>query len=297
LSPDASAPMYSPLRHYSAYAKVNLGLRVLGRREDGYHELETIFQEISVRDVLTIAVQPEGITIGCSDPVIPVDEGNLAWRAADLLRRSAGIGLGCNIQIKKNIPTGAGLGGGSSDAAATLKALNREWGLHWPLERLLPLAAELGSDVPFFLRGGCALGRGRGEILQPLAIPQGWWGVLVYPNLTISTRWVYENANFDLTKSLKNSKFYSLTGFADKLSDWDIHLVNDLEPVVFNKYPYLKKLVDGFKRAGAFYARMSGSGSAIFGLFLDKSDALSALAGTESSHTTFLFHPVAGPAL
>ncbi|HOZ22767.1 MAG TPA: 4-(cytidine 5'-diphospho)-2-C-methyl-D-erythritol kinase [bacterium] len=288
--------MYSPLRHYSAYAKINLGLRILGRREDGYHELETIFQEISVRDVLTIAVQQSGITIGCSDPAIPVDERNLAWRAAALLQKSAGVELGCNIQIKKNIPTGAGLGGGSSDAAATLKALNREWELDWPLERLQPLAAELGSDVPFFLRGGCALGRGRGELLQPLTLPQGWWGVLVWPNLMISTRWVYENTNFDLTKSLKNSKFYSLTSFADSLSDWDLYLVNDLEPVVFNTYPHLKKLVEGFKRAGAFYAHMSGSGSAVFGLFLDKSDALSALAGTESSYTTFLFHPVAGSA-
>lgn len=281
------------LRHYSAYAKINLGLRILGRRADGYHELETIFQQISVRDVLTIATQPGGIVVGCSDSALPVDRENLAGRAAELLRRHAGITRGCNIQIQKNIPVGAGLGGGSSDAATALMALNQIWEIDWPRERLEPLAAELGSDVPFFLRGGCALGRGRGEHLEPLEIPQGWWGVLVYPNLAISTRWVYESANFSLTKSLKNSKFYSLTGFADRLSDWDLHLANDLEPVVFNKYPHLQGLVEGFKRGGAFYARMSGSGSAIFGLFLDKSDALSALAATTREYTTFLFHPVA----
>ncbi|HNW59322.1 MAG TPA: 4-(cytidine 5'-diphospho)-2-C-methyl-D-erythritol kinase [bacterium] len=285
--------MSSSLRHYSAYAKINLGLRILGRREDGYHELETIFQQISVRDVLTVAAQPDGIVVGCSDPAIPVDEGNLAWRAAALLRQRAGVTRGCNIQIQKNIPVGAGLGGGSSDAATTLMALNRIWELHWPLPQLMPLAAELGSDVPFFLLGGSALGRGRGEILTPLQIPQEWWGVLLYPNLPISTRWVYENATFNLTKSLKNSKFYSLTSFAERLSDWDLHLANDLEPVVFNRYPHLMELVEGFRRKGAFYARMSGSGSALFGLFLDKSDALNALAGTRQEHTTFLFHPIA----
>jgi 4-diphosphocytidyl-2-C-methyl-D-erythritol kinase len=284
------------LRHYSAYAKINLGLRILGRRADGYHELETIFQEISVRDVLTIMVQPGGIIVGCSDPAIPADESNLVWRAAALLRQRAGVDQGCIIQIKKNIPVGAGLGGGSSDAAATLKALNREWGVDWPVTRLEPLAAELGSDVPFFLYGGCALGRGRGEILEPLQIPTGWWGVLIYPNLTISTRWVYENATFDLTKSLKNSKFYGLTSYAVRLSDWNNHLSNDLEPVVFNRYPHLRELVEGFKRSGAFYAHMSGSGSAVFGLFLDKSDALSALAQTDGSYRTFLFHPIAASA-
>ncbi|HOT96803.1 MAG TPA: 4-(cytidine 5'-diphospho)-2-C-methyl-D-erythritol kinase [bacterium] len=282
-----------PLRHYSAYAKINLGLRILGRRADGYHEVETIYQQISVRDVLSIAAQPSGIVVGCTDPTLPVDGENLAGRAAALLRQHAGVAQGCNIQIQKNIPVGAGLGGGSSDAATALVALNQIWEIGWPLERLAPLAAELGSDVPFFLRGGCALGRGRGEILEPLQLPQGWWGVLVYPNLVISTHWVYENANFSLTKSLKNSKFYSLTGFADRLSEWDLHLANDLEPVVFNRYPHLKELVEGFRRAGAFYAHMSGSGSAIFGLFLDKSDALSALAGTTQGYTTFLFHPIA----
>lgn len=289
--------MNHTLRHYSAYAKINLGLRILGKRPDGYHELETLFQEISVRDVLTIARQPVGITVGCSDPQIPVDEGNLAWRAAALLQRVAGISDGCNIQIKKNIPVGAGLGGGSSDAAAALKALNAIWELHWPADRLLELAAELGSDVPFFIRGGSQLGRGRGERLTPMTLPLGYWGVLIYPNLPVSTKWAYENATFDLTKTNKNSKFYSLTSSVDTISDWEAHLVNDLEPVVFNKYPHLQQITGRLKRAGAFYARMSGSGSSLFGLFDDKSDALSALASTEHGYTTFLFHPVAGSPL
>jgi 4-diphosphocytidyl-2-C-methyl-D-erythritol kinase len=289
--------MSFPLRHYSAYAKINLGLHILGVREDGYHELETIFQEISVRDVITVAAQRSGIVVGCSNPAIPTDESNLAWRAAALMQKKAGISSGCIIQIKKNIPAGAGLGGGSSDAATTLKALNEIWGIDWPLHELLPLAAELGSDVPFFIRGGTALGRGRGEMLEPLTIPRAYWGVLIYPNLSISTKWVYENATFDLTKSLKNSKFYSLTSFVDALSDWDIRLTNDLEPVVFNKYPHLKQLAERFKQAGAFYAHMSGSGSAVFGLFLDKSTALSALTATDSTYTSFLFHPIAGSAL
>ncbi len=279
-------------RSSSAYAKINIGLALLGKRADGYHEIETIFQQISICDTLHFARQEQGIALTCSDPGLPLDEGNLVFRAARLLQQRGEITSGCQIHLEKRIPMGAGLGGGSSDAATTLRVLNRMWQLHWPAETLTDLAAQLGSDVPFFIRGGAAWGRGRGEILEALQMPDNYWGVLIYPHIVVSTRWVYENVNFDLTKTLKNSKFYSLTSFVNQLDLWDIHFKNDLEYVVFNRYPQLALLVDRFRRQGAFYARMSGSGSAVFGLFSEKKAALRALESSDKSMYCHLFHPV-----
>ncbi len=276
---------------YRACAKINIGLSILGKRPDGYHDIETIFQEISLHDTLTFTSQEQGIQLTCTDPSLPVDETNLVFRAALLLQQS-GAASGCRIHLQKRIPSGAGLGGGSSDAATTLRALNQIWGMHLTTQDLMILGAQLGSDVPFFLLGGAALGKGRGEILQPLRMPQNYHGVLIYPNLAVSTRWVYENANFDLTKSLKNSKFYSLTSFVNEMDAWDIHLKNDLEPVVFNKYPQLPVLLDQFRRQGAFYAHMSGSGSAVFGLFSEQKVAQQALESFDCTLQRFLFHAI-----
>jgi len=275
-----------------AHAKINLGLRILGRRPDGYHEIETLFQEISLHDTLEIRERPQGIALTCSRPDLPVNEKNLVHRAASLLLRNCGAGRGCDLALEKRIPVGAGLGGGSSDAAATLKGLNQLWQLGLSEGRLLELAGQLGSDVPFFILGGAAVGRGRGEQLQPLRIFDDYWGVLIYPNLYISTQWVYQSGNFDLTKTIKSSKLHSLTSYANAPAEWETVLINDLQSVVFRKYPHLQLILRRLKKHGAFYACMSGSGSSLFGLFAREDQAVLAMQQTDSSYASHLFQPV-----
>jgi 4-diphosphocytidyl-2-C-methyl-D-erythritol kinase len=275
-----------------AHAKINLGLRILGRRPDGYHEIETLFQEISLHDTLEAHERPRGITLSCSRTDLPVNEKNLVYRAAALLQRTCGVEIGCDLALEKRIPMGAGLGGGSSDAAAALKSLNLLWQLGLSQARLLELAGQLGSDVPFFILGGAALGRGRGEQLQPVRIFQDYWGVLIYPNLYVSTQWVYHSGTFDLTKSMKSSKLHSLTSYANAPAEWETALINDLQPVVFQKYPHLQLILRQLKEHGAFHASMSGSGSSLFGLFAREDQAMLAMQQTGSSYASYLFQPV-----
>ena len=165
----------------NAYAKINLTLEVLGRRADGYHEVRTVLQTVGLADRLHVELAPD-LEVKCSVPEL-VGEGNLVWRAADMLRRAAGTEKGASIRLEKHIPIGMGLGGGSSDAAATLKALNHLWELDLDETGLHSIAASLGSDVPFFLRGGTALGQGRGEVITDLPPAPRQWVVLLCPSL------------------------------------------------------------------------------------------------------------------
>ena len=171
-------------------AKVNLTLEVLRKREDGYHELATILQSVDLWDRL--AVEPaDSLSLVTSDPALPTDEGNLVIRAAGLLRDAAGVESGARLRLDKRIPVAAGLGGGSSDAAAALWALNRMWGIRWPVKRLQELAERLGMDVPFFLGPSPALASGRGEVLHPLAMRQTIPLVVANPGVPLATREVY----------------------------------------------------------------------------------------------------------
>ncbi len=278
---------------YRAYAKINLGLRVLHKRPDGYHEIETIFQQIDLFDTLQFSSRRQGIHLSCDSPDLPTDKGNLVYRAAELLQRQCKTMVGCKIYLQKKIPMGAGLGGGSSDAAATLKALNQLWSLNMSQDQLQQLASQLGADVPFFIRGGSALAKGRGEILQPISLPTDYYGVLIYPNISISTKWVYENGTFDLTNTIKNSKFYSLSSFIHEPMEWQEHLNNDLQPIVFNRFPFLHSILQQLKEEGAFYTSMSGSGSSLFGLFAYRQKAERALEKINTNYTRLLFRPVA----
>src|SRR6202162_5425539 len=171
-------------------AKVNLALDVLGRRSDGYHELSTVLQAVDLFDRLTVETAAT-ITLETSDATLPTDDGNLVVRSARLWRDTAGIEAGARIVLDKRIPVAAGLGGGSSDAAATLWGLNRLWGLRWRRERLMALAVGIGMDVPFFLGPGRALGTGRGEVLKPVPTLGGYAMVLVNPGIQLSTQEVY----------------------------------------------------------------------------------------------------------
>ena len=223
-----------------APAKLNLYLRVLGRRPDGFHEIETVFERIDLADELTFE-PADGLALACTDPALSCGEDNLVIKAARLLQRATGTSLGARIHLSKYIPVSAGLGGGSSDAASALIGLNRLWELGLPRERLTPLAAELGSDVPFFLAGTAfAIGRGRGEMCEPLPDAAPLAHILVVPPERLSTRDVYAGSQFDLTATgpsitmithaLRNGS--AMAGLAHGLR-------NDLEPEAIRRCPVI----------------------------------------------------------
>jgi 4-diphosphocytidyl-2-C-methyl-D-erythritol kinase len=253
-----------------AHAKLNLFLRVVGRRPDGFHDLETVFQSIDLADELIVEPADDLRLSGGSEEAPPGPE-NLVLRAAAALREAADGGRGAAIHLEKRIPVGAGLGGGSSDAAATLLALNRLWGLDFPPERLAALAANLGSDVPFALRGGTAVGRGRGERLEALPTPRLWF-VLVRPPFPVPTVRAYGLCQPAPPGSPSLDEFLAALASGDPARLAPV-LRNDLEPGVFGAWPELAALRERLLAAGAIGARMTGSGSVLFGLVHDESHA------------------------
>jgi 4-diphosphocytidyl-2-C-methyl-D-erythritol kinase len=261
-----------------AYAKVNLDLRILGLLADGYHEVRTVLQSVRLHDTLTFTRVPGPFTIVCADRSIPTDERNLIWRAADVLcQRAVGPGrrpAGIRVEVVKRIPAQAGLGGGSADAAAALLALARLWALPLDLATLARLAATLGADVPFFLAGGTALGTGRGDEISPLAEPPPSSLVLVAPPFGISTPDAYRWFDVD---GPPHGAGRRRRGLADWPA-WAADLGNDLEAPVVRRHPAIGRLVLALRRLGASYAAMSGSGSAVFGVFASRAAAAHAQA-------------------
>ena len=256
-----------------AYAKLNLGLRVLYRRPDGYHELRTVFQTISLADNLEISFEP-GRSVSIAMEGTPEIPDNLAERAARLAMDAAGKTGAVRLRLLKQIPSGAGLGGGSSDAAAVLLALPVLGGFTIPMERLLELAAQLGSDVPFFLYGGAVLGLGRGEELYPLPDVSAQQALLIAPDVHSSTADAYRDLSATLTGDsltkvgLQNKLSSFQSGvWGDVSGDGKSSIINDFEEVVFARYPVLAEVREKLKRAGATCVVMTGSGSAIFGIF------------------------------
>lgn len=248
-----------------ASAKVNLVLEVLGKRPDGYHELSTVMQAVDLFDRLTVEAAAT-ITLETSEPALPTDDRNLVVRAARLLQEAAGIKAGARIVLDKRIPLAAGLGGGSSDAAATLLGLNRLWGLRWRRERLVELAVKLGMDVPFFLGRGRALGTSRGEVLSALPGVGGYALVLVHPGIGLSTQEVYGRvppgwrAESDGTKRMLDAlKKRNVVRVAGALTN---HLEHWVEPAM----PVIGRMKAALFAAGALGAAMSGSGPTVFGL-------------------------------
>jgi 4-diphosphocytidyl-2-C-methyl-D-erythritol kinase len=258
-----------------ALAKLNLGLRVLGKRPDGYHELRTIFQTISLADTLEIAFTPgRASEVEIEDAAHIPD--NLAVRAARLAMEAAGISGRVQISLKKRIPLGAGLGGGSSDAAAVLLALPALAGVRLETGVLAGLAAALGSDVPFFLEGGTAVAIGRGTELFPLPDAPAAAGILIASALHVDTTWAYRTLSTRLTSESQQNKIVSFQAqswnpLAGGLSS------NDFEEVVFEKYSRLASLKAELTRSGASLAMMTGSGSALFGLYSSRAQGARAL--------------------
>ena len=256
-----------------APAKINLFLEILGKRDDGYHEIETVMQEIDLVDNLQFEEIQEGVKLKCNDKNIPSDENNLVCKAANLILNECGIKKGVLISLEKNIPVGAGLGGGSSDAAATLKALNLLWKIGLNDAELMEFAAKLGSDIPFFIKGKTALCSGRGEKITPIEVRSEMNYLVIFPHINISTATIYRNLKIDLTKKIIDVSFFLDALKHRKLADISKLLYNRLEEVIFATYPDLldvKSALDHFDFCGL---SVSGSGSAFFGLCKDKQQA------------------------
>ncbi len=250
-------------------AKVNLSLRVGTRRPDGYHEIRTVFQAVDLWDSLR-ARPSERLTLVCDDPGVPSGPENLVLRAAEALRRAAGRAAGgAALRLRKRIPVAGGMGGGSSDAAGALVLLNRLWGLGLVGADLESLAAEIGSDVPFFLHGGVALGEGRGERLTDLPYPGDRLLLLGVPPFGVSTREAYDAFDRDLTRSSDDGSFpRSRSGNPPEENDFRVG-PNDLEAGVVARRPELLEFREELGRSGAAAALLSGSGSTVFGVFDD----------------------------
>lgn len=276
-----------------AFAKVNLMLRVLARRPDGYHDLCTVFQSVALRDRLTFRVRPGPFRISSTDPDCPTDESNLVWRAADEVWRAAkrcGRPTGVNIAIAKGIPTQAGLGGGSSDAAAALRAFASLWCRRIEPSMLARIAARLGADVPYFLVGGTVLGLGRGDCLYPLPDRPTSWIVIARPAVGVSTKDAFDWLDQDDARRSRESARRDAP-----VSGTDGEGGNDLQRVVERRHPIVKRLTTALRREGADWAAMSGSGSAVFGVFAARARAERAAARLQTARcTTFVTRTLTG---
>jgi 4-diphosphocytidyl-2-C-methyl-D-erythritol kinase len=255
----------APRVRVRALAKINLTLRVLGLRADGYHELRTTFQSLALHDTLTFTAVDGPFAIECDDPSVPTDRSNLVWRAAEALCKAAGRRgrlSGVRVRLQKRIPAQAGLGGGSSDAAATLRALGQLWRCDLPVAKLHAVARDLGADVAYFMSGGAALGIDRGDRLFALADRPPQPVVVVRPSFGVSTADAYRWWDAEGDDGARPGR-----GVPDDRFLPSSELRNDLEPPVARRHPEIARLGAALRRNGAVYAAMSGSGSAVFGLF------------------------------
>jgi 4-diphosphocytidyl-2-C-methyl-D-erythritol kinase len=272
-----------------SFAKINLTLRVLGTRADGYHELRTAFQSIALHDTLTFTKRAGPFEIRCTDADCPTDASNLVWRAADAVWRAAARRAqpsGVRVDVAKRIPMQAGLGGGSSNAAAALRAFVHLWRARLSDEAMLSIARDLGADVPYFLQGGAALGVGRGDVLFALADRPAAWVVLVRPDIGVSTREAYEWWDADerhATPAPARGEKKRRDAVDGALQLPIAELRNDLEPPVVRRHPEIGRIGAALRGGGADYAAMSGSGSAVFGLFGSRTRALRAAARLQRS--------------
>jgi 4-diphosphocytidyl-2-C-methyl-D-erythritol kinase len=271
----------APTTRVDAPAKVNLFLEILGRRPDGYHTLSTVFQTVSLADELRVSLRADGEDrLRCVGARLPIGPENLARRAAEAFRCVTGSRQGHDLRLLKRVPVGAGLGGGSSDAAAVLKAC---WELSgrgpFRARRWVPAATRLGADVPFFLEGGLAEAGGIGERLRRLPVRGGRGGlkscrfVLIFPRVFVSTKWVYSRLRFPLTKRRSNRKLKQNLTAGRSVGEWAPLLYNRLEDVVLPRVPEVARAKRALLQAGAAGALMSGSGSAVFGVCASAADA------------------------
>lgn len=262
----------------NAYAKINLGLDVIRRREDGYHDVCMIMQSLELHDVITIKPTSEqGITMTTNLSYLPNNQDNLVYKAASLFMESYGLTSGLSIHLEKQIPVAAGLAGGSSDAAATLLGLNQLFHTDIPREELMKLGVKIGADVPYCIMLGTALSEGIGELLTPLPPIPSCSILLVKPDISVSTKYVYENLHLS-----KKSIHPDIQAMRNALTNGDLHTLaksmdNILQSVTIKEYPIISEIKDKMKELGALNSLMSGSGPTVFGIYQNRELAKKAL--------------------
>jgi len=269
---------------FLAPAKLNLSLEVFGKRPDGYHDIRSVMVPVSLYDEVTVEEIPEGIVVECDAPDVPTDAANSCHRAASLFKEGVGLPAGVRIRLEKGIPSQAGLGGGSSDAAAALKGLCAITGTHPPREVLLAMAARVGADVPFFMLGAAALVEGFGEIVTPIPWKVPFHAVIVLPAFGLSTREGYERLRRGAMEAPPRGKVPSFPDLAALAAS----VRNDFEEAWAPVCPEIGRIKEELSAAGALAAGLSGSGSAVFGLFASEEDA-------SSAHRRMLELAVGGP--
>ena len=284
-----------------SYAKLNLGLKVLGKRADGFHDLLSIFQEVDLQDDLHIDVDPGGdLSVIADRDDVPDGPGNLVYRAADALRlRAKRPDLGALVRITKRIPSRGGLGGGSSNAGAVLCALNHAWNLRLPEADLAAIGGEIGSDVPFSVGGGTALVTGRGEEVQPLKIVgDSPTYLLVDPGFSVETAWAFGSVNIKLTSECPYIRFLNSVRASGEVALLDFleTVENDFLPLICARYPSVQRILSTLEDSGALGASMSGTGATLYGGFSDPQIAEQASLILERlGYVTHLCTPVRRP--
>ena len=266
----------------SAPAKINLDLRVLRRRPDGFHEVATILQSIALHDTLSVGARRGPLTVRSVASHVPADRDNLVWTAGAALWRAlgrAGDPAGAGVVIRKRIPAAAGLGGASSDAASALRALRLRWAPSASPRLLEDVAADVGSDVPFFLRGGTVRATGRGERLRRLPALRPWWVVLAVPDFGVSTADAYRWWDWDVRGGVPTAAVPVPAGWRRDPG----RLRNDLEAPVARRRPEIRTLAGRLRGAGASHAALTGSGSVVFGLFESQARAAAARRGLRAA--------------
>lgn len=266
-----------------AYAKINLGLDVIERLPNGYHEVKMVMQTVGIYDVLTLEKIPEGIVVTTDNGELPTDENNLIYKSAKLMKEKYSIQKGVRIHLEKNIPIAAGMAGGSTDAAATFIGMNELFEIGATEEELRKLGVKVGADVPYCIMGGTALAEGIGEVLSPLPAPQDCFLLIAKPDINVSTKYVYEHLDAegvkkhpDIDGMIEALKQGSLEGIVERLG-------NVLENVTVKKYPVIKKIKENMLENGCLGSLMSGSGPTVFGMFDEKETAEKALEALKAT--------------
>lgn len=278
------------MKKFFSFAKINVGLEVLNRRSDGYHDIATIFVPISLHD--QIIVEPsDKFQITCKPELDVPIEKNLVYKTIEIIKNKHKLNnINYKIHIKKNIPTGAGLGGGSSNAAVTIRIMNELFNINMNYEDMKNIAIELGSDVPYFLNNSIAIGLGRGEKLKYLNLPWDWYTLIINPGINISTAWAY--SELDRTNNNVNDKDI-INRYSDIFTNknYKKNVTNDFEAIVFNKYPEIRNIKEEMYKMGAAFSLMSGSGSTVYGLFDNLSTAKKA-QDYFNNFFTYLSNPI-----
>lgn len=259
-----------------SYSKINLTLNILAKRQDGYHDIETIMQSINLADRIFIKEEKEGIKIKCSHPLVPVDSQSLTYRSAEKILQRYRITRGVKIEIDKKIPLAGGMAGGSANSASILVGINKLFALNLSNKDLREIGEELGMDVPFCILNGTALAYHKGEKVTPLSpINPPLWIIIINPGFEIPTKWAYNNLNLEWLKKEKNNTKGMLNALKEgKLPGIAKNLFNSFEGLIIKKYPEIGKIKDRLIEEGALGALMSGSGPTVFGIAQNKEQAL-----------------------